>query len=451
MESKSSIEGLKTKHGPGAVSNLTRRGDKYTFPGYSSTLDEAFPASFYTSLNEAVGSDVELTEFKDAARLICVPKTWKAPRLIAAEPVVHQFLQQGLMQFLRQGMPRLLRKVIDFNDQEPSRALALKASKDLDLATVDLSAASDRLSVWTVESFFRGNRSLLEALLLTRSEQVYDPIWSGETREIRKFAPMGSAVTFPVQSIVYATAAFSAVAVANGWDKLPTRSLLRKLRLVTDSIQVFGDDLIVPVTCLPYLDLIFGFLQLKINSKKTHYRGYFRESCGMDAYNGRQVTPVYISHVVPTHPDKSLVAYVEQSNNAHRAGLWCLASAMLDQLPLKLRRLLPVSSEELGCVALFTFLPGTAHHQVRWGKKLHRHEVYGLVPSGMEVRERRNTWADLLQFFTEGPEPESEVDLARRVLRPGRQNVIGTVQSVRIKLRSGWVDARTSEVLQREL
>lgn len=428
---------------------MKRLGDKYAFPDYPQVFEDYLPSTYFTSVNETLLSDVVSVSWKAPARLICVPKTYDKPRLIAAEPVVHQYHQQALMRHLRKGLHPLLRKVVDFNDQEPSRELALRASKTGEEATVDLSSASDRLSTWVVESFFDGNRSLLTHLLLTRSDEVYDPFYLQESRHVKKFAPMGSATTFPVQSIIYATAAFAAVSVERGWDRYPLRTLLAKLRTVTGHIQVFGDDIIVPKESLPYLGLILSFLQLKINSRKTHYKGPFREACGMDAYNGYKVTPVYISQTPPARPGKQAVAYVEMSNNAHRAGLWCLASAMLEAIPKSLRKDLPTSSEELGCLTLFTFCQGTSHHQTRWNKKLHRYEVYGLKPYGHGKKERRSTWTDLLQYFVEGPTEYTEADFERFVLRPGRQNVIGTALSAQVKLKPGWADARTDKPVPR--
>jgi hypothetical protein len=393
------------KHGPGAVSDLQFGRDKYSFPSWGAHLYELFPPSFFASANEGLPYTVGVTGERPKAKLIAVPKSYRKPRLIASEPVVHQFLQQGLMRWIREHMHPIHRRSVDFNSQQPSRDAALRASATGKFATVDLSAASDRLSLWVVESFFRKHPLLLESLIVTRSDSVVDPITNQEGC-LRKFAPMGSAVTFPVQSLVYATVAYAAVLVHNGWDLKSHSYMRKKLKQVADSVRVFGDDILLPSEAVPNLGVLLEFLQLKVNGSKSHYDGYFRESCGMDAYKGYDVTPAYISHIAPSDPTTTLEAYVEQSNNAWRKGLWHLATWMKNEIRPQVRRLIPISNEVLGCVTLVTFCRGTravTRHSTGWQRDV----VRGYFPRATAKRARRDSWCSLLQYFLERPDPDS--------------------------------------------
>lgn len=450
------VADLQPKHGPGAVSDLKRDGDKYTFPGLSEAIASRLPDSEFFYPNKGFfrqAASRPLSRSKTAAKLIAVPKTFSKPRLIASEPVVHQFFQQALMKWMRDNLHPILKRVVDFHDQEPSRQLALESSSHLRNCTIDLSAASDRLSLWAVESFFGKNPPLLDLLIATRSNAISDSITGKYQCGLRKFAPMGSATTFPVQSMIYATAAISAVVVARGWAGKPYKRLSRLITRSLDDIQVFGDDIIVPKEAWPILDEVLEFLELKVNHDKSHFDGHFRESCGMDAYRGQDVTPAYISHPspltksrgrqkVPASPT-AFAAYVEQSNNAHRKGLWHLSAYMVGQIPENLRENLPCSSESLGVCSLMTFSQGTLASKVRFKPDLQRHEVWGYKLRSRREIVKRDTYLDLLQYFIEGAGTELDhLSTIESLLRVG--NVVGS----RISMRCGWVDPRHNSLLK---
>lgn len=82
------------KHGPGVVSNLKRGEDKYSFPAWNDRLEAVFPYSQYAVANEGLllTDSRDLSWAENSSRLICVPKTLKGPRLIAAESVENQMV-----------------------------------------------------------------------------------------------------------------------------------------------------------------------------------------------------------------------------------------------------------------------------------------------------------------------------------------------------------------------
>jgi hypothetical protein len=89
---------------------------------------------------------------------------------------------------------------------------------------------------------------------------------------------MGNATTFPVQSLV-----FWSICVA---------ALQRHGFHQPGAVFVFGDDIVIPSECA---ELVINELEsfgLLVNRTKSFWRGAFRESCGVDAFNGVNVTPV---------------------------------------------------------------------------------------------------------------------------------------------------------------
>jgi hypothetical protein len=138
--------------------------------------------------------------------------------------------------------------------------------------------ASDRLSSKLVEILFGDQYKYFDAC----RAQKY--VVLGKNREvliedeIHSYAPMGNATTFPVQSLV-----FWAICVA---------SLQRQRHRLPGAVFVFGDDIEVPTECAQgVIDDLESF-GLLVNKEKSFFNGFFRESCGVDAFNGTDVTPV---------------------------------------------------------------------------------------------------------------------------------------------------------------
>lgn len=399
------------KHGPGAVADLRVSKDhKNGFPNWPIKLQNQFPFDLFGLPNSSMVLDMEQEGFnypsvhEPPSRLIAVPKTQKAPRLIAAEPTCHQWIQQGIKQWLgARWHVSPLRHCVDFNDQSLSRAGALEASMQGDRATVDLSAASDRLSCWTVERAFRSNPGLLLACHSSRTRWVANTIFRNLPSHavIRKFACMGSALTFPVQSIVFSCAAIASVLIER------RRNVTAKnVNWAAKQVRVYGDDIILPVDSLAVLMEILTDLQLKVNPDKTFGTGKFRESCGVDAYAGADVTPAYfLESYVEANPT-TVATCVETSNNFFMKGLWATAKWIEQLLPQKIRKHLPVVAAGSGFFGLASFCGYYLNHlKRRWNSDYQREEVKVVeVYSRSQRLKSKGIWC-LLQYFTERPSP----------------------------------------------
>lgn len=398
---------INPRHGPGAVADARTGTDKYRFPTWPAKLERTFPYSYFAMSREDLSvseAGIIVGAHEPPCRLMAVQKTLKAPRMIASEPASHQFIQLGLMEWFRLHMPRPLRNSIDFKKQELSRALCLEASRTGDMATVDLSAASDRLSCWVVERFFRGSQTLLEALHSCRTRWLINATGVGEAYSIRlkKYAPMGNGTTFPVQSWVYAVIAIASVLYEERLE--PTWP---NIDSVSKRIRVYGDDIILPSSAVLSLVSILEYFQLKVNSKKTFSRGHFRESCGIDAYAGVDVTPVYLSSLtLNSNASDSLSSWTDVSKNAARRGLPTLASWLEDRIPRKVRELLPRTKDPVGCLSLWSHFAGISGCKRRYNRKLHRFEMLALTSQSKLEKTKRHSYGDLLQYFLEDPAPD---------------------------------------------
>lgn len=281
---------IRPAHGPGAVAGREKGDEKWLKPTYIPSLNRVYPQyEMYFGLRTGHGlSDYAkdaLLEWKKSrlvddgptARLTFVPKDSRGPRTICMEPKELMFVQQGVMENLMRLLPISSNHRINFRDQSINANLALSSSKDGEYATVDLEDASDRVSWRLVQQIFpEGSLRYLAAL---RSTQVILPdktIWSN----LQKFAPMGSALCFPVECIVFWAIGVLA-GIKSGMDVASAKR----------DTYVFGDDIVIRPQAVPALQELLSRYSLKMNPDKTYVSGPFRESCGMDALNGHCVTP----------------------------------------------------------------------------------------------------------------------------------------------------------------
>jgi len=209
-----------------------------------------------------------------------VPKNAKTFRSIAVEPHVNIFFQKGIGSCIRH---RLKKVGIDLRSQQRNQRLAELASREGNLATVDLSAASDTIATELV-------RELLPPdwfTLLDMSRSKYGFI-EGSWMRYEKFSSMGNGFTFELETLLF-------------WAL--TRAVV-DLKLGGGIVSVYGDDIICPAEIFPELIEVFTFAGFTTNSKKSFATGPFRESCGEDFYFGVPIRPFFIRGPIKTLTDR---------------------------------------------------------------------------------------------------------------------------------------------------
>lgn len=422
-----SVDALVPRHGPGTTAQGLRGNSKYKDFGWPQRLGRVFPADSFRffNLNHLLDQVQYLEEHSPRdelpVRVVFVPKTMSSPRTIAIEPVCMQYAQQAVAQWL---MPELEDRFVgrlNFTDQGLNQARAVEGSKTGYWATIDLSDASDRVSCRLAWATLSGNPALREAVFACRSSRAMVP--GVGVIPLRKFASMGSALCFPIESMAFFAAATLGVYVArNGLTRSETPAYWPLRRAMTQC-TVYGDDIVVPSDAVESVIWVLETLGLQVNRNKTFWTGKFRESCGVDAYDGQDVTPVYMRYLLPGHRDEttSIVSSVSLGNQLYKAGLWNAASYVKEQVD-KVMVCPVLKSERTSGVYHQSY--STNKVEYRWNNDLHRYE--GRVP---RISQRRKPsaidgWHALLERATKDLHPESRVEETRVV--PGA------------KLRARW-------------
>lgn len=391
-------------HSNGAVQEGLKNHEKMTGLSGRPKHEELMP---YYDINAAHWLDFstrgrkEHFETANTARLVMIPKDSRGPRLICVEPVTQQYLQQGLKDLLYDHIEShpLTRGHVNFRDQTINGRLAILGSRlERDTVTLDMKEASDRVTWELVQEIFPP--AWRRALDATRTSFVSCP--NGRTILLRKFAPMGSALCFPIESLVHWSIGMATLVAGYG---LAERNALR-------SIFVYGDDIILRGVPFKAFLRVFPLLGMKFNELKCCTSGKFRESCGTDAFFGEDVTPLKIKKVIPSNAkDPNVVSWTSYADQAYTHGNWNLARAIEHTLHDSVKCTLPYISGKgtaVGYAVRDGFQPANLlFKQKRWDPDLQIMEVKGLkmTTKGIAVRSDESQYHQTL------------VDLARR--KPG--------------------------------
>lgn len=272
----------------------------------------------HTSLHYSLGTTSMQSKrpSQKPSRLKFVPKDITKSRSICMEPNAVMFTQQAVLRWFREAMDNgVMRQFVDLTDQSRNREAALYGSITGEVDTIDLSSASDLVSWELVKKIFPKN--VLFDLALTRTSVVEMP--DGTHRRVNKFAPMGSALCFPVQCIIFTACCIYAAMQHSCWVEMhqPTDSDDVNRRMVGFFVEtkfstaygfihpslklyqpccVYGDDICIDYRLTDTLITVLTSLKFKVNVNKSFTSSQaFRESCGGYYHQGRDVTPIRYS------------------------------------------------------------------------------------------------------------------------------------------------------------
>lgn len=210
-----------------------------------------------------------------------VPKNYKVFRTVASCDPWTMFAGRGLSASMQRAWSKTdLRWHVDMTDQWSSRMITRMASRTRQYATVDFSMASDSVDYDIVKDWFADTpcywdlRMLREPYVATSDDESFVCPW---------YASMGNILCFPIESMVFAAMAVAAMQDA-GVD--PAHSAWR----------VYGDDVIIDERAYDAFVERAQFNGFLVNADKSfHGDSDFRESCGMEAINGVDITPIRLS------------------------------------------------------------------------------------------------------------------------------------------------------------
>lgn len=321
------------KHGPGAVATREQPWEKMGFKRIYRSMDTLYPVCDYFFLNSSHLCDrladlFAMTE-RDypSTRMVAVPKDFRGPRLISAEPLETQWIQQGQMRSIVQHVERhpLTMGHVNFTSQDVNRSLALSSSIKGDYVTLDLKDASDRVSYALVRSLMPSG--VFRYLDASRSHSTVLP--SGTEVELKMFSPMGSAVCFPIESLVFWALLVGAVHHVKFPNRRPNH---KSVWACGRDIYVYGDDLIVRSAYVDPVIHVLSSAGLVVNMSKTCVGPRFRESCGLDAYAGQDVSPVRIKHWPNRLNPVTLASAVDYINNLRSRNMTAAADLLYQEV-----------------------------------------------------------------------------------------------------------------------
>lgn len=290
--------------------DVTARAEKYA-RAYLSVCN---------SLNESYAEASELLK-ADPIRVVpgnetfTVEKDDDIDRAAAKEPDFNIFLQRACGKHIREC---LLTVGINLRNQGRNQELALEGSTFGELATLDLSSASDSISWGLVQRLF--SNDWFTVLSDLRSERG---LVNGEWHEWSLMSTMGNGYTFELETLIF-------------WG------LARAVQYhfgTPGTLCVYGDDIIAPVTMVEPLIEFYTYCGFIVNPTKSFWTGTFRESCGKHYFGSIDVTPFYCRS--PLDSAYRLIWFLNQLRSWAAVGGVC--DPRYEDLYFKIRSLLAPS------------------------------------------------------------------------------------------------------------
>lgn len=392
-------------HGNGAVSEEGCRTSEEKNSVLTSTVSQAI-VSVYDGQHrrhyDAITSALPLlgalstahSRIDRAARLKFVTKDYKSVRSICMEPTAYQWLQQGLRVQLEGHFAKheFVRLCVRLKDQGINRSGSMFGSYTGRVSTIDLSSASDSVLWLLIKRMVPPGIAF--HLAISRSDRVLLP--DGTEFKISKFAPMGSALCFPTQCLVYLTVityvgicqaygrdyrkpgALDGVGIRpfeafcprpNYWDDKDTRFHLP---------IVYGDDMITDYRITSNVMSALRELGFKVNEGKsfTLPTSPIRESCGKYHFLGNDITPFRLKIPVLSMDGLALAdlgSIIDNANDASAAGYENCACLL---------RKLALHHPLFGCKKKF--------NAVRFTTKPESFELYSILPDNSHLNTRFN-------------------------------------------------------------
>lgn len=398
---------IRPAHGPGALATGEKLWEKWNFSHYFPKLEELYCYADYFFFNFSHLCDcLETLERMEtceraAAKVVLVPKDSRGPRLISMEPLEIQWIQQGLARSIVERLESRQSPTfgfVNFTDQSINQKLALDSSLTNEFVTIDLEDASDRVSTWLVRKLFPEN--IANALFACRSELTLLP--DGRLQELKKFAPMGSACCFPVEALI-----FWALAVGSLVDV----SRIRRFNL--PPVFVYGDDIIASKDAYDNFRPVFEECKLRFSETKCSVGRFFRESCGVDAFKGKLVTPVRLRHFsTGSRSPKSLLHLISLAYRLRESdGEYTTSANYVEEYIQRTFGYIPFSNKENG----FPFsiirkdmtnaqILAALQYPKRWNNHLQRYEVKAKVWVPRVITHETTTgWERLFSLIRKGP------------------------------------------------
>lgn len=226
-----------------------------------------------------------------AVKIVCVPKSYKTPRIIAEVSATRQFFLQAIRKAATEDIDRSkFAGLIDLERQQTNQEWAFKGSAFGLYATIDLTSASDSIAVSLARQTFPPN--------YFRAIERWNPkmmMVNGSLYPRFIFQTSGNGSTFVMESILFLAVALAATEYEQKYHK---KKLLKP--------RTYGDDMLCDVRVYPTLICFLELLGFTVNADKSYGPGTsYRESCGAEYFDGIDISGKYYprQRITPTTAD----------------------------------------------------------------------------------------------------------------------------------------------------
>jgi hypothetical protein len=287
----------------------------------------------------AAAEDLRMSAYGDRCvpgnKLGFVPKQRDIARTKATEPVVNMYYQLGFAAVLNRRLAQLY-KIEQAEQPTRNRELARRGSIDGSLATIDLSSASDSISLKMVRAVFPAD--FVSWLEMFRSPMCRLP--DGRDVELHMVSSMGNGYTFALETMLFACCV-SAVYRQAG-VLLRTHDVLYRPQGQSSwteqrsNFAVWGDDIICDSSLANRVIRLLELLGFTVNVDKTFLdrNDPFRESCGYDYHRGEHVRAVYCKKLRSVASRFALINRLNRWSSEHEIPLSRTVGMLLDSVPL---------------------------------------------------------------------------------------------------------------------
>lgn len=265
----------------GACVGARTLADKLRTWDYPNYLDISYPID---SCGESLSYDY--------SECVPVPKNYKCYRIIGMEFSRRQYEMFSMRIALIKAIDKR-RCNIDFTNQSQNQvACYLSSINPEQYATIDLSSASDSISMSHIETCF-------PAKVWEDVREIRSPKIRVGNKYVTSYIALtsGTNITFPIETLLFwgiATACTEYVST------LTHKTYQKPI--------VYGDDILCDVAVYDSLVDWLTLMHFSVNVEKSFGSGLYRESCGVEAYNGDEVDIVYYPRKPITKTPESFAA-----------------------------------------------------------------------------------------------------------------------------------------------
>lgn len=269
-----------------------------------------------------------------SVKVLAVPKSYKASRIIAMESVMRQGYALAYGEIIARHLPEF----VNIHDQGRNQEMAWSGSRTGELCTLDASNASDRISYTLVRDIFPAR--FIDRILPCRAP--YMEVGNRPKRTTQMFLTSGNGLTFVIETMVYWAIADVCCTLVGRYYTLPSYSY----KGTVFTCSAYGDDVILPSVCAETAYDIYHMCGLKINPDKSFSTGDYRESCGEEYLRGTVVSSIYYPRFpVPGRVQGSKVRLTDQLFNDSYRGKIDNSLTMLIDLQHRLFTFCPSAAQ----------------------------------------------------------------------------------------------------------